>query len=157
MWIYLCDSNCKQNIMAKKISVYILDDDRFFGTYISRGLSQDLFDVRYFQMEEECLNALDAIPEVLILDHSLQHMTGLEILEEVRRRCGNRTHVIYLSAQEEVHIALRAIREGAVNYLEKNDGTLNELYATLIGLIHSTHHFSRTVDPQILRNNLSFA
>ena len=114
-------------VMRKDVKIFILDDDRYFGSFILHALKDDFNDVTYFQTEFECVNSLKQKPDILILDHKLEHCTGLEILSEVQRICGPRTHVIYLSAQEHVHVTLKALKSGALEYLEKDSFTIRAI------------------------------
>lgn len=105
--------------MSASIKIFILDDNRYFGTMVKEVLKNQNREITYFQSEMEFIRNLSDNPEVIILDHKLEHCTGLEILEVVKRRCGNKTNVIYLSAQEYLNVTLKSLRNGAVEYVEK--------------------------------------
>ena len=87
-------------IMKDHIKVFIMDDNRYFGNMLKASLSKKNRTVKYFQSEIELIRHLNEKPEILILDHKLEHCTGLEVLEVIKRKCGDSTNVIYLSAQE---------------------------------------------------------
>ncbi len=95
----------------RKIKIFVLDEDRYYGVFLKNALSNENYDVHYFQHEYECVQHLKMVPEILILDHKLELVTGLEVLDEVKRQCKGKTHVIYLSAQEHGHIVIsRSLR-----------------------------------------------
>jgi len=128
--------------MKKKIKIFILDDNRYFGKLVEDKLTDDNREVRYFQTEMELIRRLNEKPEILILDHRLEHCTGIEILEVVRRKCGNETNVIYLSAQEYLNVTLKALRNGAVEYIEKGVTPLKYLNSVISKIEKHTKKFS---------------
>ena len=123
---------------SKKTRIFILDDDRYYGMFLKNALDSINYSIEYFQKEQDCLVALEDFPDVLILDHRLQNMTGLEILDEVNRKCKGKTQVIYLSGQEYTHIAIKALKEGAVAYVEKSSDSFNIINDVIIQIISKT-------------------
>jgi len=139
--------------MKKKIKIFILDDNRYFGNLVEDKLKDDNRDVRYFQNEIELIRQLNEKPEILILDHRLESCTGIEILEVVKRKCGESTNVIYLSAQEYVHITLKALRAGAVEYVEKGVTSLNYLNSVISKINNHTNNFTKPINIDLYRND----
>lgn len=139
--------------MKGRIRIFILDDDRYYGTLIKNALNRNDFDVQYFQGEKECIEALSNRPHVLILDHKLEKCTGLDVLRELKDRYGDSTKVIYFSAQEHVHVTLKALSEGAVNYIEKSHCSLKELDHAIESMIDMTDHFTKPLDVEAYRRN----
>jgi DNA-binding NtrC family response regulator len=129
-------------IMNNDVKIFILDDDRYFGNFILHALKDYYNDVTYFQTESECIRALHDKPNILILDHKLKHCTGLEMLGEVQRICGASTSVLYLSAQEHVHVTIKAMRLGALEYLEKGSNTIHAITNSINKIQQLTNHFS---------------
>jgi FixJ family two-component response regulator len=123
---------------SKKTRIFILDDDRYYGMFLKKALNSMNYSIEYFQKEQDCLKALGNSPDILILDHRLQNMTGLEILDEVNRKCKGKTQVIYLSGQEYTHIAIKALKEGAVAYIEKSSDSFNIINDVIIQIISKT-------------------
>jgi CheY-like chemotaxis protein len=56
-------------------------------------------------------------PDVLVLDHSLPDMTGLDVLRQVRQR--SKLPVIFCTARDGQEDVVTALREGADDYLRK--------------------------------------
>ena len=61
--------------------------------------------------------------DIISLDLSLPDTTGLESLETVFRICGHKTPIIVLTGQEDEALALKAIKIGAQDYLQKKEIT----------------------------------
>jgi two-component system response regulator FixJ len=75
-------------------------------------------DVRDFESAESYLNSNSSAPDCLITDVELPGMSGLELLKLLRAR-GMPDPVILLGAEEDVRAAVMAMREGAVDFIEK--------------------------------------
>lgn len=72
-----------------------------------------------FSNAEECLaNIQEDEPGCLITEVNLPGMGGMELLRELRAG-GYSTPTIFLALQAEVEAAVRAMRSGAVDYIEK--------------------------------------
>lgn len=135
----------------RKIKIFVLDDDRFYGLFIKNGLNNDDYDVHYFQNEQECIEQLEMSPDILILDHKLENTTGFEVLDEVKRHCKGKTQVIYLSAQDHLHVAVKALKEGAIAYVEKSGEAVNVINKTIYNLVKLTNNFSDNLDLHAFR------
>lgn len=132
--------------MDNSTRIFILDDDQYFGTYLTHCLEKSFSKVMYFQDEEMCIKALHQFPEILILDHKLENSTGLQIIEEVERVCGDRTNIIYLSSQEHVHITLKALKAGAVDYFEKSTFSVEHLGEAISRIAELTGNYVKPLD-----------
>lgn len=74
--------------------------------------------VRSYGDAESFLKEMDSDIDLLVLDVMLPGMSGIEALEEVRRRDAD-LPVVVLSAQESVDTAVRMLKLGALDYLGK--------------------------------------
>ena len=75
--------------------------------------------------------------DVLILDIMLPGMTGLEILEQLRKE-GNETPILFLTAKDTVEDRVHGLRQGADDYLIK-PFALEELLARVETLCRRTY------------------
>mgnify|MGYP002630404854 CR=1 FL=1 len=126
---------------SEKVKIFILDDDRYYGIFLKNALNSPNYSIEYFQAEQDCLAALEDAPDVLILDHTLKYTTGLEILDEVNRKFKGKVQVIYLSGQEYMHIAVKALKEGAVTYVEKTSNSANVINNVIDQIVSKTKNF----------------
>ncbi len=76
-------------------------------------------------------------PDLIILDHQLPDMTGLEIMRHVRER-GSRAAVIMVTAHADVPIAVAALKDGAADFLTK-PVALEELGAAVDTALRRRH------------------
>ena len=84
------------------------------------------FDPRFAVMSvgdgEQALEALETEPfDLVILDYDLPGMNGIEILEKINES-GRRLPVIIVTGQGNERIAVRAMKEGAYDYIIKEKG-----------------------------------
>jgi RNA polymerase sigma factor (sigma-70 family) len=107
-------------------TVYIVDDDEAVRNCIRRLVESVHLDVETFRSAEEFLKAYDpARRGCLVVDVRMPGMSGLEL----QRRVAEREYsipVIMLSGYGDVSVAVRAMKAGAVSFIEKpfNDHVL---------------------------------
>lgn len=76
---------------------------------------------------ERCLDVLDREKvDLVLLDQNLLGISGIEVLETMRRR-GDDTPVVFVSALNDLPTAIAAMKAGAADYFEKSRGTLELL------------------------------
>ena len=97
----------------------IVDDDAAVLRALSRMLAACGYDVSSFRSAEELLNGLQmAMPDAMLLDLRMPGADGLSLLEMLRGR-GHHIPTVFLSGHADVPTSVRAIRAGAVDFLEK--------------------------------------
>jgi FixJ family two-component response regulator len=104
---------------TKKSTVYVIDDDVDVRTGLARLLQSDGWNVQSFPAAQEFLDNIpgDGIGCIL-LDVSMPGMSGPELHDLLRARGGN-LPVVYLTGHGTVSIGVRAMRQGAFDFLEK--------------------------------------
>ncbi len=113
--------------------ILYVEDEKFLAEAVIHLLRKEKIDVDYAADGEEGLAlALKPNYDVVVLDIMLPKLSGLEILETMRRR-GVKTPVIMLSALGEVEDKIRGLEHGADDYLAKPFKTV-ELVARLRAL-----------------------
>jgi DNA-binding NarL/FixJ family response regulator len=65
-------------------------------------------------------------PSIVILDYLMEKMNGLDILKEIKS-VNPSTHVVMVSSQEKVNIALKLIENGAYSYIQKSSNDINKI------------------------------
>src|SRR5919106_2831633 len=103
------------------LEVLVVDDEADIRELVSGVLEDEGYKVR---SAADSTAALDAIeerrPSLVLLDVWLQgsRMDGLQILQEVKRRDPN-LPVLMISGHGNLDTAVAAIREGAIDFIEK--------------------------------------
>ena len=107
---------------GKVIKVHLIEDQRAEVDYIREILSQNrmtTFSITHNDRLQPGIEALLADPpDVLLLDLCLPQMSGMEVLRNLVR-AGKNIPVIMLTGHGSVHSAVRAIKLGAIDYIEK--------------------------------------
>jgi FixJ family two-component response regulator len=105
--------------MLRPWRLAIVDDDSAVLRALSRMLSGCGYEVTSFRSAEEFLNGLAAgEPDAMLLDLRMPGADGLALLEFLHER-GHRIPTVFLSGHADVPTSVRAIRAGAVDFLEK--------------------------------------
>lgn len=107
--------------MKKQFKVFLVDDDIFSLNIYRQTLENiGIKDISLFLNGRICLNNLHLKPKVIFLDHNMDDMTGFEVLKKIKRVDPN-IYIIIVSAQENMKIAVDALKYGAFDYLIKGD------------------------------------
>ncbi|MBE0642417.1 MAG: response regulator [Bacteroidales bacterium] len=108
--------------------IYFVDDDPSFHRLLALTLEGSFPQMSFFSTGEAFLDRLanGDRPDLVVLDHNLGSMCGSDILLYLRSNHPS-LRVILLSAQEDVEIAVNAIKAGAYDYIVKNDKAIHNL------------------------------
>ena len=99
--------------------IYLVDDDAAVCHALSVFLEGVGYRVRTFACAEDFLALADETPQgVMLLDQRMTGMTGLELQQELAKR-GVGLPIIFITGHGDVRMSVRAIKAGAVNFLEK--------------------------------------
>ena len=113
--------------MESNLKIIILDDDLFFGNLLRNFLlNQGYKLIELFQDEFKCLESINQGLSIVILDHNLKNSNGFDVMKKIKQK-NSKAIIIYLSGQEYMHIAVKAIRLGAIDYIEKNSNYFFQL------------------------------
>jgi RNA polymerase sigma factor (sigma-70 family) len=100
-------------------TVYIVDNDPAVCSALSGFLASHGYTIREFTSAEDFLGTItNAAEGVLVLDYHLGGMSGLELQTELAAR-GNKWPIIFISGRGDVPASVKAMKQGAVNFLEK--------------------------------------
>ena len=129
--------------------VVVVDDDRLIRELV-RDAIQDRACVECCDSGESALDALRREPaELVISDLSMPGLSGVELLEEIRRAHPG-TDFVLLTGNATVESAVDALRMGAVDYLTKP--IRNDELALVVERILSQRHL--LAENEKLRDNL---
>jgi len=105
--------------MSRVPTVLVVDDDSFMRSALRRVFTIAHIPVETFASASELLDTADlSAPAVLLLDVMMPGMTGLE-LQAILKERGVRLPVIFLTGAADIPMAVTAMRNGAVDFLEK--------------------------------------
>ncbi len=125
--------------------VYIVDDDAAVRRSLEWLVASVGLQARPLASAREFLDAFDAArPGCLVLDLRMPDMSGLELQEQLAAR-GLAVPTIMITAYGEVPAAVRAMRAGAVDFVQKpfSDQALLERIQEAVARARQVHHERR--------------
>jgi two-component system response regulator FixJ len=127
--------------MPAERCVYIVDDDEAVRDSLSVLLESRTYAVKSFGSAAEFLAAAPSLPVgCLIVDIRMPEMDGLELQQRLTRR-GLSFPLIVITGHGDVPLAVRAMKAGAVDFIEKpftSEAILNSLDMALSRLSASS-------------------
>jgi len=106
-------------MIGKELKVLLVDDDKNLLTSMFDILEFKGFKVFRFTKGKEALELVDHQPiDVALIDLRLEDISGLALLEEIKRRSPN-TECILLTGYASQNSAIDALRYGAFGYFQK--------------------------------------
>lgn len=125
--------------MAMPRTVHIIDDDPIIRNSIRLLLCAEGFDARTYSSAIDFLGALEPDETgCVVTDVSLPGMSGVELLTHITER-GLSLPVIVMTGQANVPMAVGAMKQGAVDFMEKpfnSDALLAAVRKALSGAFH---------------------
>ena len=105
--------------MNTKLPIFLVDDDAAVRDALCLYLEGIGFVVRTFDSAEAFLSGIDGMEHgVLVLDQRMTGMSGLELQAELKARSVEMP-TIFITGHGDVPMSVRAMKEGATDFLEK--------------------------------------
>lgn len=105
--------------VARQGTVHVVDDDAELREYIRWLIARAGWQVHAYAEARQFLDTFsDNGPGCVVTDLYMPEMNGLELQAELRRR-GIELPLIMMSGQGKIDSAVQAMRDGAVDFLEK--------------------------------------
>lgn len=127
--------------MNNKKLIFIVDDDPFINKLVVRKFSDEGFDLEAYESGEECLDAINKNPDLIILDYFFSSnagkkvMNGMEVFEMIRNIKPG-LPVIMLSGQDKGDVVLELARKGVDDYIIKDNNLIENLTASVGELLN---------------------
>jgi two-component system, OmpR family, response regulator len=121
--------------MTAQRLIYVVDDDPIINNLVAKRFTSEGYNVISFETGEDCLNALDKNPDLIILDYFFisnkkELMNGMEIFDRIKK-----SHVeipvVMLSGQDKGEIVLELGRKGIDDYVIKDNNLIDNLNAAV--------------------------
>ena len=108
--------------------IFVVEDNEWYGELLAHRLGQNPnHSVFRFTTAKAFLEQLGEQPDFITLDYSLPDAKGEQLLLQIRERLPG-TEVLVISGQEDVNTAVSMLRQGAYDYLVKDENTLDRLW-----------------------------
>ena len=115
--------------------IFVVDDDPMVTTLVENRLEAAGYNVRAFAYGEDCVAALDAKPDLVILDYwflreGSMPKNGMDVFDDIHRIAPG-LPVIMFSAQENGELVLELSRRGIADYVVKDSNLIGNLQNTI--------------------------
>ena len=138
----------------KQDKIFIVDDDEVTAEiHRQHLLNLGCTDVTVFSSGLDCINALTDEPQIVLLDHNMEHLSGIEVLRKIKRFDPN-IYVVFISGQEDIETAVSSLKYGAFDYIVKGPGQ-TERITKVLGRINNVRDLLNRKSPGFLRKMLS--
>ncbi|GAB4395137.1 MAG: sigma-54 dependent transcriptional regulator [Microscillaceae bacterium] len=108
--------------------IFVVEDDEMYAQILSYHLSLNPdYEVQVFTSAKKFLNHLHQKPSLVTLDYSLPDMSGNELLQKIKVQYPD-VPVIIVSGQEDIATAVKLLKEGAYDYIVKDDDAKERLW-----------------------------
>ena len=122
--------------------IFVVEDNAWYGELLLHRLGQNPnHSVLRFTTAQACLERLGEQPDFITLDYSLPDAKGEQVLRQIKERLPG-TEVLVISGQEDVGTAVSMLRQGAYDYLVKDENTLDRLW-NIVGKVEQQAHLRR--------------
>lgn len=118
--------------MSQQFTVFVVEDDSFYGSMLEYHLQLNPdYTVHRFEDGKSVLDHLYKRPSAITLDYSLPDFSGDEILRRILKILPD-VPIIIISGQEDISTAVELLRNGAYDYIVKDENTKDRLWRTLL-------------------------
>lgn len=115
-------------MLNSSYKIFVVEDDLWYSKYLNHQLSLNPeYDVKIFNDAKSFLASMHELPDIITLDYNLPDMNGSEILKKIKSISPN-TNVIIISGQEDIQTAINLLKDGAYDYITKDDNTKNRIF-----------------------------
>ncbi len=117
--------------MSKRKLIFIVDDDPFINQLVIKRFNSEDYLVEPFEYGEECIDALDRNPDLIILDYyffksGIKVLNGMEIFDKIREKKPD-IPIVMLSGQDRGDVVLEMARKGITDYIIKDNSLITNL------------------------------
>ncbi|MFA5103454.1 MAG: sigma 54-interacting transcriptional regulator, partial [Candidatus Thermoplasmatota archaeon] len=126
--VYLVDTLEPSRVTMK---IFIVEDEPMYARMLEHHLSKNPdHEIELYASGKECLDNLYKKPAVVTVDYHLPDMHGSELLKKILR-VDPAIAVIIISGQQDISIAIDLLKQGAYDYIVKDENTRDHLWNSL--------------------------
>ncbi len=116
---------------TKNPLIFVVIDNTIYNSLIVEFLKSARFkNIRSFHSGAECINYSKEIPDIVITSYNMEGMNGLDIMKKIK---GEHSFVefFFLSSQKDIATAVDIVKQGAFDYIVKDEKALKKLYTSM--------------------------
>lgn len=118
-----------------KFRIAVAEDDRWYAEMLKHSLSMNPdYEIFVYNTGKDLLKDIAAIqPAVVTVDFSLPDMEGDEVLRKIKSFNPD-IEVVIVSGQDDISTAIDLLKQGAYDYLVKNEEVRERIWKTVINI-----------------------
>ncbi|MBN1387460.1 MAG: response regulator [Bacteroidales bacterium] len=130
--------------MSKRKVIFIVDDDPFINQLVIKRFNSEDYLVEPFEYGEECIEALERDPDLIILDYyffkaGMKVLNGMEIFDKIREKKPD-VPIVMLSGQDRGDVVLEMARKGITDYIIKDNSLISNLEKAISEILGEVKH-----------------
>ncbi|MDO9512314.1 MAG: sigma-54 dependent transcriptional regulator [Bacteroidales bacterium] len=113
------------------LKIFVVDDDPLFAKTLKFHITLNPdYDVEVFPDGKKTLDNLYKNPSLICLDYNLPGMSGLQVMRKIKEMDKD-IPIIIVSSQHDMKIAVDLLKEGAYDYIIKDEDIFQRLWKAL--------------------------
>ena len=117
-----------------KLKIFIVEDDDWYSELLNYRLSMNPdYETTVLKSGKELMDSIYLKPDIITLDYSLPDDSGEKVLKKIQAFDPD-LPVIIISSQEDILTAINLLKEGAYDYLIKDEDTVERLWKVVMNL-----------------------
>jgi two-component system OmpR family response regulator len=130
--------------MSERKLIFIVDDDPFINQLVIKRFNSDDYLVEPFEYGEECIEALERNPDLIILDYyffksGTEVLNGMQIFDKIREKKPD-IPIVMLSGQDRGDVVLEMARKGITDYIIKDNSLISNLEKAISEILGEARH-----------------
>lgn len=136
-------------LSSLKFKIFLVDDDIFSLSITEQHINNlGYYDVLTFTGGKECIEQLNLNPHIVILDHNMEGLSGIDVLKEIKR-IDPSIYVVMLSGKDGKLNVDEFFRYGAFDFVTKGENEFNlisEVLNRIVEVQKKLHQISPSIN-----------
>lgn len=134
-----------------KTKIFVVEDEAIFQEALVHQLQNIYgYKVEAYSNGKACLQNLYKNPDIVLLDYNLLDQNGLEVLKEIKS-INSDIHVLLVSGQKNIPVAIDVLKYGAFDYIEKNEKVYNVIPEKVVQMMRISELLSNQKKKRVFR------
>ena len=117
--------------MSAQLKIFVVEDDQLFAKTLKFHLSLNPdYEIELYHDGRKCLDNLYKNPAMITLDYNLPGLTGLQVMRKIKE-VNKDIPIIVISSQHDVKVAVDLLKEGAYDYIVKDEDMFQRMWKAL--------------------------
>lgn len=139
--------------MKIKAKILIIDDELKVINALKRIFDKKKYEILFTTKPEDAINILTNDIDIIICDHSMPNISGIEVLQYAKKVIPNTIRIL-ITGYSDLNIAISAINEGNIYYFLSKPWKNQEVIDVIEkALIYKSEQDQKTLLYQVLNDN----